>query len=69
MSCGQCEWTCARCGRTYRNPFFTSYPREFWKCNKKRVGDVCEKCRDEIDCGSIRRGKAKMRPDGIWDGD
>lgn len=49
MSCDQFEWTCARCGKTYTNPFFTSYPREFWKDNKKRVGEVCERCRDEVD--------------------
>lgn len=40
MSCDPFEWTCARCGKTYSNPFFTSYPREFWKDNKKRVGEV-----------------------------
>lgn len=62
MSCDSFEWTCKRCGRTYRDPFFTSYPREFWKGNKKHVGEVCEKCRDEIDYDSIRRREAKMRP-------
>ena len=36
------------------NPFFTCYPREFWKDNKKRVGEVCEKCRDEIDYSNVR---------------
>lgn len=40
MSYDPFEWTCARCGKTYSNPFFMSYPREFWKDNKKRVGDV-----------------------------
>lgn len=39
MSCDPFEWVCARCGKTYTNPFFTSYPREFWKDNKKRVGE------------------------------
>lgn len=48
-----------RCGRTYRNPFFTCYPREFWKDNKKRAGEVCEKCRNEIDYDQVRRRKAK----------
>lgn len=40
------------------HPFFTSYPREFWKGNKKRVGDVCERCRDEVDDENVRRRKA-----------
>ena len=31
---------------------------KFWKDNKKRIGEVCERCRDEIDYGSIRRRKA-----------
>lgn len=53
------EWACERCGRTYRNPFFTCYPREFWKDNKKRAGEVCEKCRNEIDYDQVRRRKAK----------
>lgn len=44
MSCDSFEWTCSRCGKTYSNPFFNSYPREFWKGNKKRVGELCEKC-------------------------
>ena len=51
--------SCERCGRTYRNPFFTCYPREFWKDNKKRAGEVCEKCRNEIDYDQVRRRKAK----------
>lgn len=38
---------------------FTCYPREFWKDNKKRAGEVCEKCRDEIDYDQVRRRKAK----------
>lgn len=59
MSCDPYEWTCARCGRTYLNPFFTCYPREFWKDNKKRVGEVCEKCRDEVDGDNVRRRNAK----------
>lgn len=59
MSCDSFEWTCKRCGRTYRDPFFTCYPREFWKDNKKCVGEVCEKCRDEIDYDQVRRRKAK----------
>ena len=42
MSCDPYEWTCARCGKTHCNPFFTCYPREFWKDNKKRAGEVCE---------------------------
>ena len=46
-------------GRTYLNPFFTCYPREFWKDNKKRVGEVCEKCRDEVDGDNVRRRNAK----------
>ncbi|MFQ6918157.1 MAG: hypothetical protein ACLRS5_00785 [Collinsella sp.] len=37
-----------------RNPFFTCYPREFWKDNKKCIGEVCEKCRDEIDYSNVR---------------
>ena len=59
MSCDPFEWTCARCGKTYTNPFFTSYPREFWKDNKKRVGEVCEECRNEVDdkSSSIRKEK------------
>ena len=43
MSCDPYKWTCARCGKTHCNPFFTCYPREFWKDNKKCVGEVCEK--------------------------
>ena len=35
-----------------------SDPREFWKDNKKRVGEVCEECRDEVDDGNVRRRKA-----------
>lgn len=42
MSCDPYKWTCARCGKTHCNPFFTCYPREFWKENKKRVGEVCD---------------------------
>lgn len=38
---------------------FTCYPREFWKDNKKRVGEVCEKCRDEVDGDNVRRRNAK----------
>ena len=41
------------------NPFFTCYPREFWKDNKKCVGEVCEKCRDEVDGDNVRRRNAK----------
>lgn len=59
MSCDPYEWTCARCGKTHCNPFFVSYPREFWKDNKKRVGEVCEKRRNEIDYDQVRRRKAK----------
>lgn len=59
MSCDSFEWACERCGRTYRNPFFVSYPREFWKDNKKRASEVCEKCRNEIDYDQVRRRKAK----------
>lgn len=40
MSYDPYEWMCARCGKTHRNPFFVSYPREFWKDNKKRAGEV-----------------------------
>lgn len=57
MSYDLFEWTCARCGKTYTNPFFRSYPREFWKDNKKRIGEVCEECRDEVDGGNVRRAK------------
>lgn len=64
MSCDSFEWTCERCGKAYRDPFFTSYPREFWKGNKKRVGDVCERCRDEIDCERIIR--SRKRKHGEW---
>lgn len=59
MSCDPYKWTCARCGKTHCNPFFTCYPREFWKDNKKCVSEVCEKCRDEIDYDQVRRRKAK----------
>lgn len=59
MSCDPFEWTCARCGKTYPNPFFMSYPREFWKDNKKRVGDVCERCRNEVDDENARRRKGR----------
>lgn len=47
MSCDPYKWTCARCGKTHCNPFFTCYPREF------------EKCRNEIDYDQVRRRKAK----------
>lgn len=50
---------CTRCGKAYSHPFHTSYPREFWKDNKKRVGEVCEKCRDEVDDDNVRRRNAK----------
>ena len=59
MSCDPYEWTCARCGKAYSHPFHTSYPCEFWKDNKKRVGEACEKCRDEVDDDSVRRRNAK----------
>lgn len=52
------EWTCDRCGKTYTNPFFTCYPRAFWKNNRQRIGEVCEKCRDEVDYKNVRRAKA-----------
>lgn len=55
MSCDSYEWTCSRCGKTYSDPFFNCYPREFWKSNKKRVGDVCEQCCDELDGRKSRR--------------
>lgn len=55
MSCDSYEWTCSRCGKTYPDPFFNCYPREFWEDNKKRVGDVCEQCRDELDDMKRRR--------------
>ena len=48
MSCYLlCKWTCDRCGKVYRDPFFVGYPR---------VGEVCEECRDELD-GRKRRRK------------
>lgn len=57
MSCYLlCKWTCDMCGKVYRDPFFVGYPREFLKDNKKRVGNVCEQCRDELD-GMKRRRK------------
>ena len=31
---------------------------KFWKDNKKRVGEVCERCRDEVDDENVRRRKA-----------
>ena len=31
---------------------------KFWKDNKKRVGEVCEECRDEVDDKNVRRRKA-----------
>ena len=37
---------------------------EFWKENKKRVGEVCEKCRNEIDCESALR--SRKRKHGEW---
>ena len=58
MSCDPFEWTCARCGKTYSDPFFMRYPREFWKDNKKHVGEVCEECRGEVDYNNVRRRKA-----------
>ena len=59
MSCDSHEWTCARCGKAYRDPFFMGYPREFWEGNKKRVGEVCEQCRDEVD--GIKRRRKEVR--------
>lgn len=41
------------------HPFFRSYPREFWKDNKKHFGDVCEECRDEVDVSNVRRRKSR----------
>lgn len=61
MSCDHFEWTCARCGKTYSDPFIGCYPREFWKDNKKRVGEVCEECRSEVDNSNVRRRKAVRR--------
>lgn len=29
MSCDSYKWTCARCGKTHCNPFFTCHPREY----------------------------------------
>lgn len=49
MSYDPFEWTCARCGKVWVNPYHISYPREFWKDNKKQTGDVCEGCRNELD--------------------
>lgn len=51
------EWVCARCGKTYTDPFFNCYPREFWEGNKRRVGEVCEWCRDEVDYDNVCRAK------------
>ena len=59
MSCDPFVWTCARCGKTYSHPFFRSYPREFWKDNKKHFGYVCEECRDEVDVSNVRRRKSR----------
>ena len=64
MSCDPFKWTCARCGKTYLHPFFVNYPREFWKDNKKRVGEVCEECRDEVDDEYVRRAKALAKVGG-----
>lgn len=35
------------------------WSREFWKDNKRRVGEVCEECRNEVDdkSSSIRKEK------------
>lgn len=49
MSCDSYEWTCARCGKAWPDSYHVSYPREFWKDNKKQTGDVCEECRNELD--------------------
>ena len=49
MSYNPSEWTCARCGKAWPNSYHVSYPREFWKDNKKQTGDVCEECRNELD--------------------
>lgn len=63
MSCDPFMWTCARCGKEYSYPFFRYYPREFWKDNKKCVGDVCEECRDEVDYSNVRRRKSRRGSD------
>lgn len=44
MSCNPFEWICARCGKAWPDSYHVSYPRIFWKDNKKQTGDVCEKC-------------------------
>lgn len=49
MSCDPSEWTCARCGKAWPNSYHVSYPRIFWKDNKKQTDDVCEECRNELD--------------------
>lgn len=49
MSCDPFEWTCVRCGKAWPDSYHVSYPREFWKDNKKQTGDVCEECRNELD--------------------
>ena len=68
MSCDSFEWTCERCGKTYSNPFFTSYPREFWKDNKKRVGEVLGLCqnpaknkRGELAAADVERARRALR--------
>lgn len=48
-----------KCGAYLDHVERTCYPREFWKDNKKRAGEVCEKCRNEIDYDQVRRRKAK----------
>ena len=58
MSCDPFEWTCARCGDTYSFPESVSYSRQFWKDNKKRTGDVCERCRYHLDDKNVRLRKA-----------
>nr|DAU37682.1 MAG TPA: MqsA [Caudoviricetes sp.] len=55
MSCSSFEWTCARCGKTYTHPFSVSHIREFWKDNKKRVGEVCKECCAKVDDDNVRR--------------
>lgn len=109
MSCDSFEWACERCGRTYRNPFFTCYPREFWlnvtynyarhyhclgergireiygktgaesipmlKAAALRLGDDVSDDYWEATDGNAKRAllqllaMARMRPDGVWDGD
>lgn len=63
MSCDPYEWTCARCGKAWPDSYHVSYPRIFWKDNKKQTGDVCEECRNELD---NKQSKEKIYSFGDW---